>query len=331
MVADPRAALPAAGVSFRSLPRGPADRKCSLGGLPMQLVGAVVLGSLTCVTAVAAFAGDPSGTWAAEFDTPFGHVKYAYQIKVDGVHVTGTLRSAGARTRIREGRLVGEKISFVELVDFGGQTFRIEYEGTLLGDEIHFTRRVGDFGSNAFVARRVDVNTTMGSSRPPAHGPFPFQDPVLGTEERIANILSLMTLDEKIACLGARADVPRLGIRGTSVVEGRHGLAMGGPGGWNRPLSPVPTTAFPQAIGLAATWDPGLLRTVGAIEGEEARYLAQSEEYGRGGLIVRAPSVDLASDPRCGRTEETYGEDPFLAGAMAAAFIHGLQGDHPRY
>jgi beta-glucosidase len=158
---------------------------------------------------------------------------------------------------------------------------------------------------------------------------YPFQNPQLPIEERVSNILSLMTMEEKIACLGTHPDVPRLGIRGAGHVEGLHGLAMGGPGGWGRP-SIVPTTQFPQAVGLGETWDPELIQQVAAIEGYETRYMFQSK-YKRGGLVVRAPNADLARDPRWGRTEESYGEDPFFNGTMTVAFVKGLQGNDPKY
>jgi len=132
---------------------------------------------------------------------------------------------------------------------------------------------------------------------------YPFQNPKLPIDERVSNILSLMTIEEKIACLGTHPDVPRLGIRGAGHVEGLHGLAMGGPGGWGRP-SVVPTTQFPQAVGLGETCDPDLVRQVAGIEGYETRYMFQSK-YQRGGLVVRAPNADLARDPRWGRTEES--------------------------
>ena len=158
---------------------------------------------------------------------------------------------------------------------------------------------------------------------------YPFQNPNLPVEERITNLLSLMTLDEKIACLGTHPDIPRLGVKGAGHVEGLHGLAMGGPGGWGRP-SVVPTTQFPQAIGLGETWDPDLIRQVAAVEAYDTRYMFQSK-YNRGGLVVRAPNADLARDPRWGRTEESYGEDPFFNGTMTVAFAKGLQGDDPKY
>jgi beta-glucosidase len=159
----------------------------------------------------------------------------------------------------------------------------------------------------------------------------PFQNPALPLQDRVNNIVSLMTLEEKVEFLSARPGVPRLGIRPMGHVEGLHGLARGGPSSWGR-RNPVPTTIFPQAIGLAETWDPEVMREVGAVEGYETRYIAQCGKYGgRGGLIVRAPNADLGRDPRWGRTEECYGEDPFFNGTMAVALIHGLQGDNPKY
>jgi beta-glucosidase len=171
---------------------------------------------------------------------------------------------------------------------------------------------------------------------------YPFQDPKLTVEKRINNILSLMTLDEKIHALSSDPSVPRLGIQGSSHIEGLHGAALGGPGGWGgKGLQPLPTTQFPQAVGLGETWDPELLRQAAAVEGYEARYIFQTDfqyahgergqEYRRAGIVVRAPNTDLARDPRWGRSEESYGEDPYLTGAMATAFIKGLQGDNPKY
>jgi beta-glucosidase len=160
---------------------------------------------------------------------------------------------------------------------------------------------------------------------------YPFQNPDLTVEERVNNVVSLMTRDEKVAFLSSRPGVPRLGIRAMGHVEGLHGLARGGPSNWGR-RNPVTTTIFPQAIGMAETWEPDLLRQVGEVESYETRYIAQSTNYGRrGGLIVRAPNADLGRDPRWGRTEECYGEDPFFNGTMAVALIHGLQGDDPKY
>jgi beta-glucosidase len=168
---------------------------------------------------------------------------------------------------------------------------------------------------------------------------YPFQNPNLPTEQRITDLLSRMTLEEKVDTLSDEAlsrgmmskpDVPRLGMVGTGHVEGLHGLSQGGPGGWQGPgKMAIPTTQFPQARGLGQTWDPVLLEKVAGVEGFEARYA--DGRYHRGGLIVRAPNADLARDPRWGRGEESYGEDPFQTGTMAVGYVKGLQGDNPRY
>jgi beta-glucosidase len=173
---------------------------------------------------------------------------------------------------------------------------------------------------------------------------YPFQDSNLPLEARVNNILSLMTLDEKISALSTSPDVLRLGIHGSGHIEGLHGVALGGPGGWEgRGLKPLPTTQFPQSVGLGETWDPDLLQKAAAIEGYEARYIFQSENlraanwegegerHRREGIVIRAPNADLARDPRWGRSEESYGEDPFLTGTMTVAFVRGLQGDDPHY
>ncbi len=158
----------------------------------------------------------------------------------------------------------------------------------------------------------------------------PFQNPGLPAEDRITNLLSLMTLDEKVNCLGTNPSVPRLGVKGTGHVEGLHGLAMGLAGGWGR-KTPVPTTIFPQSIGMAETWDPDLLQQAATIEAFETRYMFQSDKYHKGGLVVRAPNADIGRDLRWGRTEECYGEDAFFNGTMAVAYIKGLQGNDPKY
>ena len=161
---------------------------------------------------------------------------------------------------------------------------------------------------------------------------YPFQDPRLKEEDRINNLISLMTLDEKINCLSPRLSIPRLGIKGTHTVEGLHGLAYSGPANWAvKGVKASPTTTFPQAIGLAEMWDPDLLKQVADWEATEARYLAQNKKFGIAGLIVFAPNADMGRDIRWGRTEECYGEDPYLTGEMVTAFVKGLQGDNPVY
>jgi beta-glucosidase len=153
----------------------------------------------------------------------------------------------------------------------------------------------------------------------------PFQNPKLPLEQRVDNLISLLTLDEKIAMLGqTEPAIPRLGLKSfTFFTEGLHGL------GWVRGGS-VTATTFPQSVGLGATWDPEILRQAGAVEGYESRVYSQKPNP-RVGLAVRAPNTDLARDPRWGRSEESYGEDPYLVGKMSVGYIKGLQGDDPKY
>jgi len=165
---------------------------------------------------------------------------------------------------------------------------------------------------------------------PRPHTQHPFQNPDLPIEQRIDNILSLMTIDEKIECLDTNPSVPRLGIKGSGHVEGIHGLTQGGPGKWGHPLT-VPSTTFPQGIGLGETWDPEILRQAGEVEGYEARYVFQSPKYSQGGIVIRSPNADIGRDPRWGRNEECYGEDAYFNGTMVVAFSKGLQGTDPKY
>jgi beta-glucosidase len=157
-------------------------------------------------------------------------------------------------------------------------------------------------------------------------------------EDRVSNIISLLTPEEKVDVLGANyylgrnppPSLGRLGIHGYNQAEGLHGLARGRAGSANA----IPTTTFIQSIGLGETWDPEILQKAAAVEGYEARWLNQTERYSRGGsasLIIRAPNADLGRDIRWGRTEECYGEDAFLNGTLAAAFVRGLQGNDPKY
>lgn len=158
---------------------------------------------------------------------------------------------------------------------------------------------------------------------------FPFQNPQLNEEARLDNLISLLTLDEKVALFGG-AGIPRLGIRGAGSSEALHGIVQGGPA-WNPNQPKQITTSFPQAYGLGATWDVELIQQVADYIAYEGRYLYQSPKYQRAGLILWSPNADLGRDIRWGRTEECYGEDPVLTAALTVAFVKGLQGSHPKY
>lgn len=142
-----------------------------------------------------------------------------------------------------------------------------------------------------------------------------------------AGPLDHLTTDEKIAELQAAAPaIPRLGVTGYNWWnEGLHGLARNGE-----------ATVFPQAIGLAATWDPDLLSAVGTVVSTEARAgfnaIGKAKDHGRyQGLTIWSPNINIFRDPRWGRGQETYGEDPYLTGTLATAFVEGLQGPDPAH
>ena len=288
--------------------------------MPRTLLAAALAASVLTATIAAR---SVEGRWTAELDTPYGPIAYVFTLSVTGGALRGTAESPQSRFELKEGRVDGSRLTFVEETTFDNRPVRIVYQGELASDEIHFTRTTGQGRLETFVARREGAPARI-------IGPFPFQDPDLPDDRRLADLVSRLTLDEKIAALGTSPGVPRLGVRRTYHVEGLHGLAYGGPSNWGS-RNPMPTTIFPQAVGLGQTWDVDALRRVGAIEGYEARFIAQSPRWRRGGLIVRAPNADLARDIRWGRTEESFGEDPFLVGTLSVAFIRGLQGDHSRY
>ncbi|HUY82108.1 MAG TPA: glycoside hydrolase family 3 C-terminal domain-containing protein [Acidobacteriaceae bacterium] len=158
---------------------------------------------------------------------------------------------------------------------------------------------------------------------------YPFQNPNLPAEKRIDNILSLMTIDEKIDALGVQTGVTRLGIPSYGGSEGIHGVVQRGYP--SRHMARITTTQFPQPPGMGETWNPGLVEQAGEVEGYEARFISQTKKYHRHILMLWGPQLNLARDPRWGRLEEVYGEDPFLTGTMGVAFIHGLQGPNPKY
>ena len=148
-----------------------------------------------------------------------------------------------------------------------------------------------------------------------------FQNPEALLEDRVNNLVSLFTLEEKINLMCQYQEgVPRLGVRNYKHgTEGAHGIAWLGK-----------ATVFPQNIGLACTWNEELMKKVGSVIADEARIYYQQDPE-KNGLTVWAPTVDMERDPRWGRTEEAYGEDPYLTGRLTTELIKGMQGDHPKY
>ncbi|RZU76783.1 beta-glucosidase [Micromonospora kangleipakensis] len=161
---------------------------------------------------------------------------------------------------------------------------------------------------------------------------YPFQNPDLSLSKRVDDLLGRLTLDEKISLLHQyQPAIPRLGIKAFKTgTEALHGVAWTSDASGNQLLAKG--TVFPQAIGLASTWDPELIKQVGRATGVEARgYHATNDERMLWGLNMWAPVTNLLRDPRWGRNEEGYSEDPTLTGAIATAYGKGLQGGNPKY
>jgi beta-glucosidase len=155
-----------------------------------------------------------------------------------------------------------------------------------------------------------------------------YKDPQLPIEDRVRDLISRMTLEEKVSQLGhAAGAIPRLGVPEYNWWnEGLHGVARAGT-----------ATVFPQAIGLAATFDAPLIHEVADTISTEfrAKYYATVRSEGSTdqyrGLTVWSPNINIFRDPRWGRGQETYGEDPYLTSRIGVAFVTGLQGDDPNY
>ncbi len=154
-----------------------------------------------------------------------------------------------------------------------------------------------------------------------------YLDPSLPLEQRVNDLVSRMTLEEKVSQMqDVAAAVPRLGIPAYNWWnEGLHGVARAGN-----------ATVFPQAIGLAATWDTDLIHRVAEVISTEARAkyndAIQHGNTGRYfGLTFWSPNINIFRDPRWGRGQETYGEDPYLTSRIGVAFVTGLQGDDQNY
>lgn len=157
----------------------------------------------------------------------------------------------------------------------------------------------------------------------------------LDMEARLDALLSELTLEEKTLLCGTGAPgIERLSIpEYTTGGEAAHGVEARHDQSFNKGVA-VKTTCFPQPFGMSMMWDPELMEEIGTVVGTEARILAK-RECAKGkklsGLCRWAPTVDMERDPRWGRTEEGYGEDPYLTGKTAAAYIRGMRGSDAQY
>jgi beta-glucosidase len=157
---------------------------------------------------------------------------------------------------------------------------------------------------------------------------YPFQNPALSIEARVNDLVSRLTLEEKVnQMLNSTPAIERLGIPPYDWWnESLHGVAR----------TKYPTTSYPQAIGMAATFDVKAMKQMGDFTSDEGRAIhnesLRKKDYSRyTGLTYWTPNINIFRDPRWGRGQETYGEDPFLTASIGTAFVEGLQGNDPKY
>ncbi len=184
-----------------------------------------------------------------------------------------------------------------------------------------------DFNHLSSPCLRVSMALCVAAALSPLYAQMLYKNPNAPIEKRVDDLLSRMTLEEKVSQLmNDSPAIERLGIPAYNWWnESLHGVARAGR-----------ATVFPQAIGIAATWDTNLMSRIATAISDEAR--AKYHEFVRRGkhniyqgLTFWTPNINLFRDPRWGRGMETYGEDPYLTGRMAVAFIKAMQGDDPKY
>jgi len=180
---------------------------------------------------------------------------------------------------------------------------------------------------NALTALLVCGTSLLAGGPPAQKAPPPYLNPSLPISQRVDDLVSRMTLQEKVLQMQHTAPaIPRLGIPSYDWWnEALHGVARSGY-----------ATVFPQAIGMAATWDSNLIYEEGRVIATEARAkYNQAQREGNHsiyyGLTFWSPNINIVRDPRWGRGQETYGEDPFLTSKLGIAFVTGMQGNNPKY
>ncbi|MGN6369383.1 MAG: glycoside hydrolase family 3 C-terminal domain-containing protein [Phycisphaerae bacterium] len=215
-------------------------------------------------------------------------------------------------------------------IDHPGGTMRIVLRATRNNAKFSAVRVLNSSGHNVAYALAIDapdVEKDLADHIPHVFGPEIWKDASKPTDQRVADLLHRLTLREKASqMMNSAPAIKRLGIPAYDYWnECLHGVARSGY-----------ATVFPQAIGMAASWDTDYLHTVADVISTEARAkyndaIAHDNHDRYYGLTFWTPNINIFRDPRWGRGQETYGEDPFLTGKLGVAFITGLQGDDPHY
>jgi beta-glucosidase len=231
---------------------------------------------------------------------------------------------------VRKGDAEGAEI-FITVEAFRCTVELMQYKCATQGTLNRFTKAGNE--NKTLVMKRILLHTVvviLFSSSISAQKKFdyPFQDPSLPIDKRVNDLVSRLTLDEKVAqMLNVTPAIERLGIAPYDWWnECLHGVAR----------TTFKTTSYPQAIGMAATFDTDAMKKMGDYTAEEGRAINNESNRNKNykryvGLTYWTPNINIFRDPRWGRGQETYGEDPYLTATMAKAFVSGLQGNDPKY
>jgi beta-glucosidase len=280
---------------------------------------------------VLTISGLPPGTYAVEIDAAEHYVHAAGQ-RVMTVSCGDQVLAANVDLfkEVGRNRTYTIKGSVVHRGDFANGPLLITLKGVVENAKFDAVRLKDAAGQIVAETSAAQLKKELFKAElPRVSGPELWPDATLTPAARAADLVRRLSLPEKAAQLQMAAPaIPRLGIPAYDWWnEALHGVARAGV-----------ATVFPQAIGAAATWNPQLWKTAASVIADEAR--AKHHDFARRhggnsaryfGLDMWSPNVNIFRDPRWGRGQETYGEDPYLSGRMGVGFVQGLQGDDPRY
>jgi beta-glucosidase len=296
--------------------------------LPAMILPVLILFATALVASAGARAdckpGDPTGNFEGTAKTSRqGEINVTLELKCANGKYEGGIGVHDGTIPIRGGSFDAGKLTLHFDIDGNAGTLDLQLDsGSLRG-----SYAVGDDSGAVELHPSGEAAPAGKSGGNPPGGAEVYKNPDLPMEQRVDDLVSRMTIEEKASQMGYNSPaIPRLDIPDYNWwSEGLHGLGRAGR-----------ATVFPQAIGAAATWDPDLIRATAEVISTEARAkyeeaVATGYHGANRGLTIWSPNINIFRDPRWGRGQETYGEDPFLTGSLGTAFVEGLQGDDAHY